>query len=446
MRKVFHIIVALLLVYSFAACEKKGNDKASGKAAKVDRVIVKKFLLEKAPVKFDVPVDINYANKIKILGLDFTPKPLKHGEFYTITFYYEVLGEMDTDYLFFGHFEPKNGERFRDKMDHKPLLGQYPTSQWQKGEILKDVFKGKVSKPFPGVEGILWGGFYRDNDRLPIANVSQAKDDGQSRGRLAVLPLDEPIEEKTTYVVYKDEGTLTIDGKLDEDAWQAVPWTKAFVNTNGQRTQKPKTRAKMLYDDKYFYVAFDCEDNDIWSDYKKNDEPLYKQETTEVMIDADGSQSTYIELQVNAHNALFDAYFPKVRKGMQLDWSSKVVSAVDIDGTLDKRDDTDKGWTVEMAIPYGSIADAPNTPPKAGNKWRLNLFRMERPKKRGTIAAMWSPVFVGDFHTLNRWGEVVFSETTAKNAGKVKKLKPSILNKLQKRKQKKAPPKEAADK
>ena len=57
------------------------------------------------------------------------------------------------------------------------------------------------------------------------------------------------------YVAQRSLGSIVIDGKLDEPSWQRAQWTPAFVDIEGDRKERPAflTRAKMLWDDKYFY-------------------------------------------------------------------------------------------------------------------------------------------------------------------------------------------------
>ena len=147
--------------------------------------------------------------------------------------------------------------------------------------------------------------------------------------------------------------------------------------------------------------------------------PLYKQEAVEIYIDADGSRSTYYELQINPRNVVFDAYFPEVRKDMDLAFDAKMKTAVQVYGTLDDRKDKDQRWVVEAAIPFASIADAKNKPPKPREEWRINFYRMERPSLGGLAASMWSPTLVGDFHTPQRFGKVIFHEQIIEEKFKV---------------------------
>ena len=132
-----------------------------------------------------------------------------------------------------------------------------------------------------------------------------------------------------------------------------------------------------------------------------------------MFIDADGDGKTYVELQVNPKGATFDSYLPTYRQN-QNDWDSGMKVGVNVDGTLDKRDDEDKGWTVEMAIPLeaarGKEKEMKNVPPKVGTEWRVNFFRMDQPNGRPQSGTGWSPPMVGDFHALDKFGVLVFGD------------------------------------
>ena len=67
-------------------------------------------------------------------------------------------------------------------------------------------------------------------------------------------------------------------------------------------------------------------------------------------------------------------------------------------------------WNAEYAIPLDQLVGAPNVPPKPGDKWRMNLFRIDSPKDGPTQYYSWSPVLVPSFHTPTRFGWLRFEE------------------------------------
>jgi hypothetical protein len=226
------------------------------------------------------------------------------------------------------------------------------------------------------------------------------------------------------YIVTKTTKPIKIDGKLDEASWKSAPSTGPFVDTMTGNPASVSTEAKLLWDNQNLYFAFENVDNDVWSTLTERDAKLWTQEAVEVMLDADGNGKTYIELQVAPNGNIFDTYLPTYRKyedsmdvtpkRKMYDWNSKLKAKVVVDGTLNKRDDQDKGWTVEMALPLADAngLDKPGVkiPPAVGDVWRLNMYRMDSPKDKPQIAAGWSPPLVGDFHKLDRFGEIVFGD------------------------------------
>ncbi|MET0400974.1 MAG: carbohydrate-binding family 9-like protein, partial [Cystobacter sp.] len=169
-----------------------------------------------------------------------------------------------------------------------------------------------------------------------------------------------------------------------------------------------RTEARLTYDDQHLYVAFDVEDPDVWGTLREKDQPLYTQEVVEVFLDANADGRTYNELQVSPHNVHFDAYFPARRQGMDLSWDSGMTSGVKVRGTLDDASDRDEGWRVEMKILLARLAEVPHLPPRVGDRWRFNLYRLEHPGRKGEEGQSFSPLFVGDFHALPRFGWLVF--------------------------------------
>ncbi len=263
---------------------------------------------------------------------------------------------------------------------------------------------------------IVYTGLWKGRLRMKVTGPQ----DSENRLKAAVLPVDAKASKAGVHkrlIAIKSAKPITIDGKLTEEIWAKAPSTGPFVETMQGGPSPIKTEAKLAWDENYLYIAFQCEDEDIWSDFKKRDDKLWEQEAVEVFIDANGDGKEYIELQVNPHNAVFDSFLPAYRKN-QNDWNSKIKTAVVVDGTLDKRGDKDKGWVVEMALPWadvkGKATHELTLPPKVGDMWRVNFFRLDAPEKKPKLAAAWSAPLVGDFHKLDRFGEVVFGDEEAK--------------------------------
>src|SRR5262249_47687589 len=104
------------------------------------------------------------------------------------------------------------------------------------------------------------------------------------------------------YVCHRARTVITVDGRLDEAAWQTAPWTRDFADIEGEAKPRPRfrTRAKMLWDDEYFYVAAELEEPHVWATLTNHDAVIFHDNDFEVFIDPDGDSHNYYEFEMNA--------------------------------------------------------------------------------------------------------------------------------------------------
>ncbi|AEN74689.1 hypothetical protein Rhom172_2806 [Rhodothermus marinus SG0.5JP17-172] len=241
-----------------------------------------------------------------------------------------------------------------------------------------------------------------------------------------------------TYVCYRSDRPLHIDGRLDEPAWQAAPWSAPFVDIEGPRRPPPpyRTRVKLLWDDTYLYIGAELEEPHLWATLTRRDTVIFYDNDFEVFIDPDGDTHAYYELEINALGTVWDLLLLKPYRdgGPALDaWDIRELqAAVALDGTLNDPSDTDRGWTVELALPWTVLEEAApeGRPPRPGEQWRMNFSRVQwqlevvdgRYRKRRDPATgrplpesnwVWSPQGVVNMHLPERWGYVQFSARVA---------------------------------
>lgn len=232
----------------------------------------------------------------------------------------------------------------------------------------------------------------------------------------------ENIAAVKSYYIRKITEPIVVDGKLDESVWSSAGVIGNFTRfLTGQGAVVYKTEVRMLWDKQNLYVAFVCEDPDIWSSLSRHDEPLWEGEAVEVYIDADRDGKNYKELIINPLNVVVDLNIPFVGpdanpgdwKKLRI-WDTKELSsAVVVDGTLTNREDRDKSWTVEISIPFDNFPEAAHLPPHIGDKWRLQLYRIDRSSCLNEPEfSSWSPTH--NFHVPGKFGVVIFSEKQVK--------------------------------
>ena len=105
---------------------------------------------------------------------------------------------------------------------------------------------------------------------------------------------------------------------------------------------------------------------------------------------------------------MLDIYLLDIRKPLHYEsWNSQRLKwGIQLVGTVDGKDG-DREWTCEIALPLEDVVTAPNLPPRVGDRWRLNLYRVEKLPAPALLA--WSPTFKDDFHIPSMFGEIVFT-------------------------------------
>jgi hypothetical protein len=218
--------------------------------------------------------------------------------------------------------------------------------------------------------------------------------------------------QKPVYEALKTTAAIQVDGRLDESVWAAVPSVGPFRDNRTGDASALETDARVTYDDAFVYFAFRCGDTNVWATRAKRDMHLWEEEVVEVFVQGNPSHPSYIELEVNPLGAMLDIFLLDIRKPIPYEsWNSaRLKWAVQVDGTVDGQPG-DKGWTCEIALPFEDVVTAPNLPPKPGDRWRLNLYRVDsKPTKAGLA---WSPTGRPDFHVPSMFGELVFTGRTA---------------------------------
>lgn len=236
------------------------------------------------------------------------------------------------------------------------------------------------------------------------------------------------------YVCYRTAEPLIIDGKATEEAWKHAPETETFVDISGEGFPTPRyrTTARMLWDEKYFYVLATMEEPHLVAFLQQRDTIVYHDNDFEVFIDPRGEGHQYFEIEVNARGTLFDLSLEKPYRSpkhpfVQFQWNCPgLQTGIELQGTLNYSADTDKGWTVEMAIPREAIASEWTNYLRAGNYLRVDFSRVQwqydmdkkgnyRPrldangKRLPEDNWVWSPTGQVAMHMPERWGYVYLS-------------------------------------
>lgn len=231
------------------------------------------------------------------------------------------------------------------------------------------------------------------------------------------------------YVAPKAVVPPVIDGRLDDAIWQKAPWSEHFVDIEGPRRPAPglDTRVRMAWDDSALYIAAMMEEPDLWGTLTQRDTIIFLNNDFEVFLDPDADTHHYYELEINALGTVWDLLLERpYRDGGPAvnEWDiGGLRSAVHLEGSINDPSDRDRGWSVELALPWRGLGE---TPPVPGAHWRINFSRVEwtldtaggrytrrldRKTNRPLPEAnwVWSPQYAVNMHMPEMWGVVEFA-------------------------------------
>ncbi|HEX2871253.1 MAG TPA: carbohydrate-binding family 9-like protein [Polyangiaceae bacterium] len=379
------------------------------------------------PADMSLQLGLEFGGVVELLGAKVSPtQGLKPGSRVDMTLYWRPKASVPRGFTLFTHILDEAGERILNLDTTGPLRKTrggdtlYPPSSWQVGKVYADQVAFWVPASLRTDSISVVCGLFAGDERLALTAGSQTGE----RARVIKLQVQRPFAASsgaipTIWIPRRlPEAPLAIDGKLDDASWTRAASIGSLVNVTTGEAPHPSElggSVKLLYDEQALYVGFEVFDYDLRGgfDPAQTDPHLWTRDTVEIMIDPDGEGDNrdYYELQVGPQNLVFDSAFdsynsPKVEPdgpfGHQ-EWSSKVQSAVVLNGTLDD-DKEDEGYVVEMAIPWASFDKAKRVPPLPDDMWRMNFYAMQN---NGGVA--WSPILgQGNFHKASRFGRVRF--------------------------------------
>ena len=167
-------------------------------------------------------------------------------------------------------------------------------------------------------------------------------------------------------------GTLAADALFSAAAAAAAP---AAPGTDRVQTMYTS------WDDYYFYAAFRVHDTDVLGTNTTTTSQPQQDDDVEVFFDTAESGHAKVRTPQTfqmAVSAAQGAYF-SVGDGTKIPKGKAVYSykyAATVNGTLNKTDDTDTGYDVELAIPWTEMGRS--GPPAPGATWGFNVISRDR--------------------------------------------------------------------
>ena len=242
------------------------------------------------------------------------------------------------------------------------------------------------------------------------------------------------------YTAYRVTQPPALDGRLDAPPWLSAPRSRRFVDLVTGNATIHDTRAAVLWDDEHLYIGFWVEEPFVSATMTERDAPIYEENDVEVFI---AGNDAYYELEVNPLGTVYEALFvwdeayersgyaaipelqrdaagfrkwhgvgftehPRGGRSGFFRWDLPGLrTAVHVDGVINDPGVRDRGWTVEIAIPWSGLhllamPDSRSLPPDEGDVWRMDFSRFnvvkEAPPATDSGGWAWSPHGVWDSH------------------------------------------------
>jgi predicted TIM-barrel fold metal-dependent hydrolase len=199
------------------------------------------------------------------------------------------------------------------------------------------------------------------------------------------------------------QADFELTGDLGHAGWQrAVPARMEYGSKDYAARPEVSTVVRALWSDRFLYLGYRCPFTRLTQfepprgDGESERLGLWDRDVVEAFIGSDWDHiNRYTEFEVAPTNEKLDLILDLPARDFE--WSSGFESRVTID-------EGSKVWTCEMRIPLKAIS---MTAPKAGTRWRLNLYRCDQAQK---AFLAWSPTLQGGFHAPEQFGALEFSE------------------------------------
>nr|HID59189.1 hypothetical protein [Desulfobacterales bacterium] len=204
--------------------------------------------------------------------------------------------------------------------------------------------------------------------------------------------------EPRTMTAVRIENPPKIDGELDDPCWKLAVPTSGFIQMAPEegKLATEQTRIRVLYDEDNLYFGIECLDSrpqKIVSRLVPRDSNFWPGDLVSIVLDTFHDHQTCYVFQVNPRGVQRDLRFSEDGGRGDSAWDGLWWSAAEI---------TDRGWTVEVAIPFKSLGFSRENE----QIWGVNVQRFQGSKQEDSN---WSFIRRSDisFAQVSRAGDLL---------------------------------------
>lgn len=202
-----------------------------------------------------------------------------------------------------------------------------------------------------------------------------------------------------------------MDGILDEPVWKrAERWESMYRMEQTEPVQSPKTRWRIMWDDKNLYFGIECADTDIRApEADRDEERILTNDCVNLFLLPEHRTRTYWQIAVSPTKSVYDGLHSKrpercgtvivSRENMQ-----GLAIGVELTGSPNEADHTDVRYVLELAIPFDELPEWSMADPRTEQDLYVMLTRTERTRKKSAIFT-YQPLFES-LHNIWNYGKV----------------------------------------
>ena len=188
-------------------------------------------------------------------------------------------------------------------------------------------------------------------------------------------------------------GTINLDGRLDEAAWDEAQTGGGFRQADPQRFAEASVNStfKVLYDDDALYIGIACWEDDMTdvASYLSRRDEIQSSDIVSIYLDPYLDRTTGYNFRVNPLGVQQDAYIFD-DGSRDNDWNAVWEAEVWQD---------ERGWYVEMRIPFAQM----RFKPEPDMTWGLQAYRWLHGRGEDTGWVLWERDQSG---FVSRWGNL----------------------------------------
>ncbi|WP_299187351.1 DUF5916 domain-containing protein [uncultured Aquimarina sp.] len=184
---------------------------------------------------------------------------------------------------------------------------------------------------------------------------------------------DSTVVKKRIYTTKPLNGSEapTINGLIEESSWDLVEWSGDFIENEPDENTPPsqQTKFKILYDQKYLYIAYRCYDTEPEKIEKRlSRRDGFAGDWVEINLDSYHDKRTGFSFTITAAGVKGDEFISDNGNNWDGSWNPIWYTATNID---------DQGWTAEVKIPLSQLKFGKSKEQIWGLQVNRRFFRKE---------------------------------------------------------------------